>query len=63
MTSTMTTIAQSAAVTKTSEGWGPCVLRGIGCNFLGKCGYLHLFGHGCHPPLLSLPPIRCSRMA
>ncbi|RSH93682.1 hypothetical protein EHS25_006329 [Saitozyma podzolica] len=34
MTSTMTTIAQSAAVTKTSEGWGPCVLRGIGCNFL-----------------------------
>ncbi|KAK6907629.1 hypothetical protein L486_05548 [Kwoniella mangroviensis CBS 10435] len=22
------------AVTKTAEGWGPCVLRGIGCNFL-----------------------------
>ncbi|OCF30508.1 hypothetical protein I316_07836 [Kwoniella heveanensis BCC8398] len=24
----------SVAVTKTHEGWGPCLLRGIGCNFL-----------------------------
>jgi formate/nitrite transporter FocA (FNT family) len=26
--------AQKMAVTKTSEGFGPCLLRGIGCNFL-----------------------------
>lgn len=35
-TPALITYAKSVAVAKTSEGWGHCVLRGIGCNFLGK---------------------------
>lgn len=27
---------QSVAVSKTSQGWAHCVLRAIGCNFLGE---------------------------
>ncbi|GMK57966.1 hypothetical protein CspeluHIS016_0408000 [Cutaneotrichosporon spelunceum] len=26
--------SRAVSVSKTGEGWGPCVLRGIGCNFL-----------------------------
>lgn len=26
--------SQTVSISKTGEGWGPCVLRGIGCNFL-----------------------------
>jgi len=33
-TTAMITYSQTVAVTKTSLGWGPAVLRGIGCNFL-----------------------------
>lgn len=32
----MVTLSQSVAVAKTSQDWGACVLRGIGCNFLGE---------------------------
>lgn len=28
------TFSHGVSVSKTSEGWGPCVLRAIGCNFL-----------------------------
>lgn len=30
----LVSLSRQVAVTKTSQGWGPCVLRGIGCNFL-----------------------------
>jgi formate/nitrite transporter FocA (FNT family) len=30
----LVSFAQGVAVTKTSQTWGQCVLRGIGCNFL-----------------------------
>jgi formate/nitrite transporter FocA (FNT family) len=33
----MRSYAKGVAVTKTSEAWGACLLRGIGCNFLGEC--------------------------
>jgi formate/nitrite transporter FocA (FNT family) len=32
----MVTLSKSVAVAKTSQDWGACLLRGIGCNFLGK---------------------------
>ena len=33
-TPALVTFAQGVAVAKTSQGWGQCLLRGIGCNFL-----------------------------
>ena len=35
----MVTFSQGVAVAKTSQGFGPCLLRGIGCNFLGTSHY------------------------
>lgn len=32
----MITFSQSVSVAKTTQDWGACVLRGIGCNFLGE---------------------------
>jgi len=32
----MVTLSKSVAVAKTSQDWGACLLRGIGCNFLGE---------------------------
>jgi formate/nitrite transporter FocA (FNT family) len=39
----MITFSIAVANNKTSQGWGECLLRGIGCNFLGEsfcCGRL-----------------------
>ncbi|KAL7420620.1 hypothetical protein Q5752_004571 [Cryptotrichosporon argae] len=33
-TAAMVTYSAGVAVTKTTQHWGPCLLRGIGCNFL-----------------------------
>lgn len=33
-TPALVTYSQTVAVAKTSQKWGQCVLRGIGCNFL-----------------------------
>ena len=32
----MVTLSRSVSVAKTSQDWGACLLRGIGCNFLGR---------------------------
>jgi formate/nitrite transporter FocA (FNT family) len=38
----MVTLSKSVAVAKTSQDWGACLLRGIGCNFLGMSPLYHL---------------------
>jgi formate/nitrite transporter FocA (FNT family) len=35
-TDALITYSKAVAVTKTSEGFGRCLLRGVGCNFLGQ---------------------------
>lgn len=36
-TPALVTFSKGVSVAKTSETWGECVLRGIGCNFLVCC--------------------------
>jgi formate/nitrite transporter FocA (FNT family) len=36
----MQVYSRSVSVSKTSQDWGACLLRGIGCNFLGEAASL-----------------------
>lgn len=35
-TPALISFSQTTSVSKTSQNWGQCLLRGVGCNFLGK---------------------------